>query len=61
MRVLTVVSVATVPPMILAGIWGMNFKSIPEYDWPHGYAFGLTMIAISMIVPLLAFRMKRWI
>jgi magnesium transporter len=32
MRVLTIVSVATVPPMILAGIWGMNFKSIPEYS-----------------------------
>jgi magnesium transporter len=61
MRVLTVVSVATVPPMILAGIWGMNFKSIPEYDWPHGYAFGLSMIALSMIVPLLVFKLKKWI
>ena len=61
MRVLTVVSVATVPPMILAGIWGMNFKSIPEYDWPHGYAFGLSMIALSMIVPLLVFKIKKWI
>ena len=61
MRVLTIVSVATVPPMILAGIWGMNFKSIPEYDWPHGYAFGLTVIGISMIVPLIVFRVKKWL
>jgi magnesium transporter len=61
MRVLTVVSVATVPPMILAGIWGMNFKSIPEYDWPHGYAFGLTAIVVSMLIPLIAFKWKKWV
>jgi magnesium transporter len=61
MRVLTVVSVVTVPPMILAGIWGMNFKSIPEYDWPHGYAFALTMIALSIIVPLMIFKLKKWL
>jgi magnesium transporter len=61
MRVLTIVSVVTVPPMILAGIWGMNFKSIPEYDWPHGYAFALTMIVISIIVPLIAFKLKKWL
>ena len=61
MRVLTIVSVATVPPMILAGIWGMNFKSIPEYDWPHGYAFGLAMIGISMALPLIVFKLKKWI
>ena len=54
-KVLTIVSVVTVPPMILAGIWGMNFKSIPEYDWPHGYAFALSMIVLSMLIPLIWF------
>jgi magnesium transporter len=61
MRVLTIVSVATVPPMILAGIWGMNFKSIPEYSWQHGYAFGLSMIVLSMVLPLIWFRSKKWL
>ncbi len=61
MRVLTIVSVATVPPMILAGIWGMNFKSIPEYNWQHGYAFALTMIVVSMLLPLVGFRWKKWL
>jgi magnesium transporter len=60
MKVLTIVSVVTIPPMILAGMWGMNFKSIPEYDWPHGYAFALTMLTISVIVPLLWFKWKKW-
>jgi magnesium transporter len=61
MRVLTVVSVATVPPMILAGIWGMNFKSIPEYDWPHGYVFAWCMILLSILVPLGIFKLKKWV
>jgi magnesium transporter len=60
MKVLTIVSVVTIPPMILAGIWGMNFKSISEYDWPHGYAMALTVMAISVIVPLAIFKWKKW-
>jgi magnesium transporter len=61
MKVLTVITVVTIPPMILAGIWGMNFKSISEYNWQHGYAFGLTMIVLSMLLPLGWFRWKKWI
>jgi magnesium transporter len=61
MKVLTIVSVVTVPPMILAGIWGMNFKSIPEYDWPHGYAFALSMIVLSMLIPVIWFKSKKWL
>ncbi len=61
MRVLTIVSVVTVPPMILAGIWGMNFKSIPEYNWAHGYAFGLSMIVLSMVLPLVWLKIKKWL
>ncbi len=61
MTVPTVVSVVTIPPVILAGIWGMNFKSVPEYNWAHGYAFGLTLIGLSMLVPLLIFRWKKWV
>ena len=60
MRLLTVITVVTIPPMILAGIWGMNFKSVPEYNWEHGYAFGLTMILLSMLLPLAWFRWKKW-
>jgi len=59
-KVLTIASVVTIPPMILAGIWGMNFKSIGEYDWPHGYAFAWTMIVLSMLLPLAWFRWKKW-
>jgi magnesium transporter len=60
MKVLTIVSVVTIGPMTLAGIWGMNFKSIGEFDWPHGYAVALVAMAISVVVPLLIFKWKKW-
>ena len=60
MKLLTVITVVTIPPMILAGIWGMNFKSIPEYNWQYGYAFALTMIVLSMLLPLAWFKWKKW-
>ena len=60
MKVLTIVSVVTIPPVILAGIWGMNFKSIHEYDWPYGYVLALTMIVSSMLLPLAWFKWKKW-
>ena len=60
MKVLTIITVVTIPPMILAGIWGMNFKHIPEYDWLYGYAFGLGMILLSMLIPLAILKWKKW-
>ncbi|MBS0590833.1 MAG: magnesium transporter, partial [Proteobacteria bacterium] len=60
MKVLTIVSVVTIGPMTLAGIWGMNFKSIGEYDWPHGYAMALTAMIVSVVVPLVIFKWRKW-
>jgi magnesium transporter len=61
MKVLTVASVVGIPPVLIAGIYGMNFKSIPEYDWEWGYAYGLAVILISGIVPLALFKWRNWI
>jgi magnesium transporter len=59
-RVLTVVSVIGIPPTFFASMYGMNFKTMPEYDWAHGYAYGLTLIALSAIAPALWFKVKGW-
>ena len=61
MKVLTVASVVGIPPVLIAGVYGMNFKSIPEYDWAWGYAYGLALIVVSGIVPLAIFRWRNWI
>ena len=47
-RFLTVVTVVTIPPIILAGIWGMNFKHMPELNWHYGYPLALGLLALSM-------------
>src|SRR6516225_11824460 len=56
MKVLTVVSVVGIPRVLVAGIYGMNFKSMPEYDWSWGYAYGLAVIALTAIIPLAVFK-----
>jgi len=60
-KVLTVVSVVGVPPTLLASIYGMNFKYIPELQWQYGYAYGLTVIVLSGLLPLLWFKKKGWV
>jgi magnesium transporter len=59
-KVLTIVSVVGIPPMLVAGIYGMNFKFMPELDWVGGYPFGLTMIALSALIPLAWFKWRGW-
>jgi magnesium transporter len=44
----------------MAGIWGMNFKFMPELNWTWGYPFAWAVIAFTAIVPLLWFWRKGW-
>jgi len=59
-KVLTIVSVVGVPPTLVAGIYGMNFHVMPELDWTWGYPYGLGMIVLSTIIPLIWFRWRGW-
>ena len=59
-KVLTIASVVGIPPVLVAGIYGMNFHYMPELNWPDGYAFGWAMIILSGLLPLLWFKWKGW-
>jgi magnesium transporter len=61
MKVLTIASVVGIPPVLVAGIYGMNFKNMPEYDWSWGYPYALTVIAVTALLPLIWFKWKDWI
>ena len=61
MKVLTVVSIVGIPPVLIAGIYGMNFKNMPEYDWSWGYAYGLAVIMVSASFRSPCFRWRDWI
>jgi magnesium transporter len=59
-KVLAVVSVVGIPPTLVASMYGMNFRHMPELEWAWGYPYGLVVIAASAIVPLLWFKWRRW-
>jgi magnesium transporter len=59
-KVLTIVSVVGIPPTLMAGIYGMNFRFMPELSWPWGYPFGLAIIALSALIPLIWFKWRGW-
>ncbi|MBX9619218.1 MAG: magnesium transporter CorA family protein [Hyphomicrobiales bacterium] len=59
-KLFSVVSVVLMPPTLIASIYGMNFKGIPELDWPFGYPMALCMMAISAALPIWFFKRKRW-
>lgn len=60
-KVLTVVSVAGVPPVLIVGVYGMNFHYMPELAWPWGYPFALALVVISTILPVLWFKWRDWL
>ncbi|MGH6778594.1 MAG: CorA family divalent cation transporter, partial [Bradyrhizobium sp.] len=59
-KVLTIVSVVGVPPTLLAGIWGMNFKNMPELGWAWGYPLSWLAIVLSALLPLIWFKRRGW-
>jgi len=60
-KVLTIVSVVAVSSTQEASMYGMNFKNMPELDWAWGYPYGLAMIALSAVLPLLWFKWRGWL
>ena len=60
-KVLTIVSVVGVPPTLVASMYGMNFKFMPELDWAWGYPYALVLIVVSAVLPLLWFKLRGWL
>ena len=46
---------------LIAGIYGMNFRHMPELRWQYGYGFVWALIVVSTIGQIIYFRRKRWI
>jgi len=60
-KIFSVASVALLPPTLIASIYGMNFKAMPELDWAWGYPFALTLMIGSVAAPFIYFRRKGWL
>jgi magnesium transporter len=59
-KVLTIVTVVGVPPTLIASMYGMNFHNMPELEWVWGYPYGLTLIFLSTVLPLIWFKVRGW-
>lgn len=60
-KIFTVATVAFMPPTLIASIYGMNFKNIPELGWKYGYAIALILMVVSSVGTLFYFRKKKWL
>jgi magnesium transporter len=60
-RTLTIITVCISLPTLIAGIYGMNFKNIPELEWRYGYPTAIGLMIISFIIAIVYFKMKKWI
>jgi len=61
MKLFSWVALVFLPPTLVAGVFGMNFKYMPELESPHGYPFSLALMLASAVLPLLYFRRRGWI
>lgn len=60
-RILSVVTVLFSPPLLIAAIYGMNFKVMPELEWLYGYPAALFAMLLSSLAAWLYFRWKNWL
>jgi magnesium transporter len=59
-KLFSVAAVMLMPPTLVASIYGMNFKHMPELDWPYGYPMALLLMLLSAALPFYYFRWKKW-
>jgi magnesium transporter len=61
MKVLTIIATIFIPLSFIAGVYGMNFKIMPELEMPWGYPAALLLMAAVGGGLLLYFRRRRWL
>lgn len=60
-KLFSVMAVMLMPPTLVASVYGMNFKHMPELEWPYGYPIALILMFVSALIPFIYFRRKGWL
>ena len=60
-KLFSVMAVVLMPPTLIASIYGMNFKAMPELEWAHGYPMALVMMLMAAVLPYFLFKWKKWL
>ncbi|OGW28335.1 MAG: magnesium and cobalt transport protein CorA [Nitrospirae bacterium GWC2_57_13] len=61
MKVLTIIATIFMPLTFVVGIYGMNFRRMPELDWTWGYPAVMALLILISFGMLIFFRRKKWI
>jgi magnesium transporter len=60
-KIFTVVTVIFMPPTLIASMYGMNFRYMPELTSSYGYPFAIILMVLSSVLTLLFFKKKKWL
>lgn len=60
-KMFTVISVIFMPPTLIASIYGMNFRIMPELEWKYGYLISIGIMVFSVAMILILFKKKKWL
>jgi magnesium transporter len=60
-KIFSIAAVALMPPTLIASIYGMNFRHIPELEWVAGYPYAIGLMVCSAILPFVIFKWKKWL
>jgi magnesium transporter len=59
-KLFSVAAVVFLPPTLVASLYGMNFRHMPELEWDYGYPMAICAMILSAVVPYLFFKAKGW-
>jgi magnesium transporter len=60
-KLFSVMAVVLMPPTLIASVYGMNFRIMPELQWEHGYPMALVMMLFAAALPYMFFKWKKWL
>ncbi len=60
-KIFSVAAVIFMPPTLVASIYGMNFRHMPELEWTYGYPFAVVLMILAAVLPYLFFKSRGWL
>jgi magnesium transporter len=60
-KIFSVAAVVLMPPTLVASIYGMNFRHMPELDWPLGYPVAIVIMILAAVLPYMYFKWRKWL
>lgn len=60
-KIFSVAAVVLMPPTLVASIYGMNFKHMPELEFEYGYPLAIVVMILAAVLPYMWFKWKKWL